>query len=101
MHVGSLLALLSMVIGGTIRMPKKMKGLALLLTFSVLTFPAAEAAKRRSQWHIEKGEITGDGPAVLWREPTDIASRNLFYGIGGKEHAPHGAFSFVKEDLDG
>src|SRR5579864_8780611 len=24
----------------------------------------------------------GAGPAVMWREPTDIASRNLFYGPG-------------------
>jgi hypothetical protein len=43
-----------------------------------------------------------NGPAVLWREPVDIASRNLFYGPGGKEHEPpHGMFTFLKEDLDG
>jgi hypothetical protein len=40
---------------------------------------------------------------TLWREPSDITSRNLIYGAGGKEHAPNGkgTFTFEKEDLDG
>src|SRR5579862_5162778 len=29
--------------------------------------------------------------AVLWREPEDIGSRDLFYGPGGEEHQPRGA----------
>lgn len=41
------------------------------------------------------------GQAVLWSDPTDIATRNLFDGPGGKEHAPHAPFKFLKEDLDG
>jgi hypothetical protein len=41
------------------------------------------------------------GAPVLWREPADIATRNLFDGPGGRAHAPHGTtFRFVKEDLD-
>ncbi len=41
-------------------------------------------------------------PAVMWRQPTDIASRDLFYGEGGRRHEPgKGPFTFVKEDLDG
>jgi len=40
--------------------------------------------------------------AVLWREPEDIGSRDLFYGPGGEGHQPRGAvFEFIKEDLDG
>jgi hypothetical protein len=38
---------------------------------------------------------------VLWRNPTDIRSRSLFYGPGGRSHAPRGPFTFVKEDLNG
>jgi hypothetical protein len=38
---------------------------------------------------------------VLWREPSDIASRNLLEGPGGKEHEPHPPFTFVKEDMEG
>src|ERR1700751_5476960 len=40
-------------------------------------------------------------PSVLWQEPTDIASRDLFYGPGGKQHAPHTTFTFQKEVLSG
>lgn len=38
---------------------------------------------------------------VLWTNPADIASRNLFYGPGGIARAPRGPFTFVKEDLHG
>jgi len=47
------------------------------------------------------GEITQPVLTELWREPKDIRSQDLFYGPGGKEHQPHGPFTFVKEDLDG
>lgn len=40
-------------------------------------------------------------PAVLWKDPGDLASRDLFYGPGGQDHVPHGPFKFEKEDLDG
>ena len=41
------------------------------------------------------------GTPVLWRDPGNIASLNLFYGPGGKAHEPRGAFTFDKEDLNG
>src|SRR6266852_4214752 len=37
----------------------------------------------------------------MWAEPADIASRDLFYGTGGKDHQPHATFSFIKEDFHG
>jgi hypothetical protein len=40
-------------------------------------------------------------PAVLWREPSDISSRDLFYGPGGKDHVPRGTFTFEREDMEG
>ena len=36
---------------------------------------------------------------VLWEDPADIATRDLVYGSGGRDHQPHGPFKFVKEDL--
>jgi len=42
-----------------------------------------------------------DSPAVLWREPKDITTRDLFYGPGGKDHQPNGKLSFIKENLNG
>jgi hypothetical protein len=43
----------------------------------------------------------GDGPPVLWRAPENIATRDLFYGPGGKDHAPTGTFTFESEDING
>ena len=34
---------------------------------------------------------------VLWRLPQSIASMDLFYGPGGREHQPQGPFVFVEE----
>jgi hypothetical protein len=47
--------------------------------------------------------IAAAGKAILWQEPTDIASRDLVYGAGGKKHEPNaeGKFVFDKEDLKG
>ena len=39
--------------------------------------------------------------AALWRDRGDVASLNLLYGAGGKEHQPAGKFTFVKEDKQG
>ena len=39
--------------------------------------------------------------AGLWRDRGNIASLNLLYGAGGKEHQPAGKFTFVKEDKQG
>ena len=43
----------------------------------------------------------GEGPAVLWREPVDIATRDLYYGPGGKGHEPHGTFTYEGLDTHG
>jgi hypothetical protein len=42
-----------------------------------------------------------EGAAVLWREPVDIESRNLYYGPGGAAHVPGGSFTFEQEDMNG
>lgn len=73
----------------------------LFLAIVVLSFPGAKTAQARHRALEAKREIGENAPAVLWRRPTDIASRNLFYGPGGKEHQPHGPFTFLKEDLAG
>jgi len=46
-------------------------------------------------------EIRESSQVIFWRDPTDIATRNLLYGQGGDQHQPHGVFTFEKEDLDG
>ena len=39
--------------------------------------------------------------SALWNDRGEIASLNLFYGAGGKEHEPSGKFTFIEEDLKG
>jgi hypothetical protein len=41
------------------------------------------------------------GTAVLWRQPPDIASRDLLHGRGGQANQPTGIFTFIKEDSEG
>ena len=38
---------------------------------------------------------------VLWRQPGDISSLNLFYGQGGKDKQPSAPYAFLDEDHDG
>lgn len=69
--------------------------IAFLLTL-LLSSSAPVTAKGRK----EKPAL-GSAPAVLWREPVDIESRNLLYGSGGKEHLPGKKLVYVKENLNG
>src|SRR5690242_4348251 len=71
---------------------------------TVLLLMAATAAEPPARNIDQLGvvDITGKGPAVLWRYPNDIASRNLYYGPGGEANAPRdGFYTFDKEDLKG
>jgi hypothetical protein len=40
-------------------------------------------------------------PPLIWKDPGDISSRNLFYGSGGEKGQPHPPVTFEKEDLKG
>src|SRR4051812_42908247 len=75
--------------GGTVNVIVKITA---LLAAATLVFPAPTAD--RATTTVPKGN------AVLWRAPSDIRTRDMIYGIGGREHAPHGPFTFVKEDLN-
>src|SRR5258707_11135758 len=65
----------------------------------LLLIPAVAGEKKKDKPAGETGEITGT--PVLWREPTDITSRNLLYGPGGTEHQPPSTLTFVEEDMEG
>ena len=72
-------------------MPRKLAALFLLGTAFVLAAPNASA----------EPPAEGKQEAILWREPGDIATRNLYYGSGGAEHQPRGKMAFVAEDRAG
>jgi hypothetical protein len=51
--------------------------------------------------HDPSATLFGDGPAVLWHDPVDIATRDLYYGSGGKAREPRGTLTFQKEIMNG
>src|ERR1700676_324822 len=80
------------------------KNLKLLVVLSGILFvglPAVASGKKGDKHAKPEGEITENLPKVLWQNPTDITTRNLFYGPGGKEHEPHTTYTFDKEDTNG
>jgi hypothetical protein len=75
---------------------------AVLLAFTTSSGPASGKSPHKDKATDQGAETTKDARPVLWREPTDLESRDLFYGIGGSKHVPRpGPFRFIKEDLDG
>jgi hypothetical protein len=81
-------------------MPQKVRTLTLLSTSLIIiagTATTVRAAKPAtavvSAEHVDV--------SALWRDPGDLASRNLYYGAGGEADQPHGPYTFVEEDMDG
>src|SRR5579862_8139968 len=77
------------------------RALALSAAVFILIFPTTANPATKSATESVGAKTTVEGPPVLWRDPVDIASRNLFYGPGGKAHEPQGTFTFDKEDMQG
>jgi hypothetical protein len=76
-------------------MPSNPSRALVSLTLAVLTFPAVGAPAKKS---LRPEALAG---AVVWQDPSDIASRDLYYGPGGEKDQPQGPFTFEKEDMDG
>jgi len=66
------------------RNSKVVTALAILIMSSLTVGTQAKVSKSSLKGTTKKNV------AILWREPEDIASRNLFYGPGGKSHEPRG-----------
>jgi hypothetical protein len=62
--------------------------------------PVSSSAKDGAKASRETENVKME-PAVLWTNPTDIPSRDLFNGPGGKKHQPPTKFTFLEEDLHG
>src|SRR5215212_4965370 len=75
------------------------KMIAFLVITLLLTVSASSAKTRKAQ--KENAARTVKTRAVLWRQPHDIASRDLFHGPGGKSGQPRGRFRFIEEDKGG
>jgi hypothetical protein len=73
--------------------------LVLLLSSCLLADPGGVKKKDKTEKSAE--EFTSNALTLLWREPTDIVYRDLYFGPGGEAHQPHGPYTFIKEDMDG
>ena len=84
---------------------RRLKSVPTTLLMLCLASAAASASAQEHHKHQKHNppKSTIDLPAVLWRDPGNIATSNLFYGAGGREDAPdpHGTFTFDKEDMEG
>lgn len=70
-----------------------------ILTLLSMMTGAASAQKDKDK-KTDKETLTGT--PVLWREPTDITSRDLFLGLGGDEKKPDlSNVTFVKDGTTG
>lgn len=74
----------------------------LLLALIISVIPLLAAPKKKNKPKRSEQTTTAAQPeAVLWHNPVDIASRNLFYGPGGQSDTPPATFVFEKEDRKG
>lgn len=82
----------------TLKTPTRLRVAILLATFP-LSFSAV-AQKHASR--AERGSAASL-PAILWHDPGQVSTLNLFYGEGGRRDAPvsSGRYTFLKEDLHG
>jgi hypothetical protein len=69
----------------------------IITSVAALTLAGAVHAKSKAAPVI--GERSPN--AVLWVDPVNIGSRNLYYGVGGEKDQPHGPYTFVSEDMNG
>ena len=82
-------------------MLKHHKAVVLLLAILAGSLPISGELKKPQKKRDPKVEVTGSATVVLWRNPVDVAARDLLYGPGGKSHEPRGTMTFVEEDRDG
>lgn len=67
-----------------------------LVVLGLFSYAGAATSKK-----TPKAAANSDAVAVLWTDPGDIRSRNLFWGPGGEKDQPQPPFEFIEEDLHG
>ena len=82
------------------RVHRLLQAICLLI---LVSFCVAAGAQQVAESKASQAETKSAGslPAVLWRDPGEIASRNLIYGPGSHERTPTGKFKFLQEELGG
>ena len=90
-------------------MQSKKRATGILAAVSLLVSVGAGNLFVYAGWPSQKPNKKGDSGTArdthpaLWQEPTDIQTRDLFYGSGGRDGAPDpgGKFKFVRRSKSG
>src|ERR1700753_281154 len=78
----------------------KLIGLAMVLALGFSA--AADDHKSKDGDHGSKKHYDGSGSPILWQDPGDISSRDLFYGPGGEAMQPDlSHVTFIEEETQG
>jgi hypothetical protein len=81
------------------RLRKRIRELA---AFTILVVYSLSASTLAAQGRLQEKEEAPGGTSVLWQEPVDIASRDLFLGPGGEAMQPDlRSITFLKEEKGG
>ena len=81
-------------------MRRSLKTLILVVLLFSSNFPATTSAQAGKPDTHKKGSLAAS-KMLLWHEPEDIRTRDLYYGAGGKEDLPQGKLKFLSEDHNG
>ena len=74
--------------------------LMLVLSFSAVAQDQKDKTDKKDKSKTEKKELTGK--PVMWREPTDLETRNLIIGAGGEEMKPDiSKLTFIEQKTGG
>ena len=76
-------------------------GKKMLCVLMVLFLLPTSALSDKSRNLVKGEKQTPTSTSGLWRQPDNIANRNLFYGPGGQAGQPRPPFRFIEEDRDG
>src|SRR5260370_1531611 len=88
----------SFTMGTSERQRLRLRWTSAMFTLLCLLMPLPLIAKTNKE---SRAESKKDATPILWSNPGDIASRDLFYGPGGQAHEPNTRYTFVKEDFEG
>jgi len=78
----------------------EMRGIVLsLASLSLILNISVHSESKAKSTSVPKS--SGKKVLALWRQPSDIRTRNLFYGAGGRAGQPKAPFRFIEEDRGG
>jgi hypothetical protein len=79
---------------------RRNQALAIIATIAIALLPIVAPAQKGGGSKLKEPKpIPADAHAVLWQQPTDIASRDLFLGSGGESMQPDlSSVTFIRDE---